>query len=593
MLRALRPDKLVPAISNYVISNIGEDFVKPPPFELPTIYKDSASTVPLIFVLSPGSDPMNALQKFADVKKKVANPVSLGQGQGPKAEQAIRDAQKSGNWVVLQNCHLAVSWMGTLEKICEELSPDPKICHRDFRLWLTSYPSSNFPVAVLQNSVKMTNEAPKGLRSNVGNSYLVDPIANVDEFFNKCTNPKKFRKLIFGLCFFHAVIQERRLYGPLGWNIQYQFNETDLRISVRQLLIFLDDHPEKTPFDALLYLTGECNYGGRVTDKYDRRVLNTLLGDYYCEAILEDGYKFSPSGIYYAPTHGDWQSYRDYASTLPQFPEPEIFGFHANAAITKNLGETTDTLNAILLTQASSAGGSGGNVDETVNKIADSILHDVPKPFNVAAAEEKYPVDYNQSMNTVLTQELTRFNGLIRRIRADLQDMKKAIKGEVLLSLQLEDSLNTILDGKVPAAWLKVSYPSLKPLGGYIKDLIVRLEFFQHWVDTQIPEYFWINKFFFTHGFLTGALQNYARKMSIPIDTMDMDFEVVHDVEDNEKLPAPPEGIHIYGMYLEGCKWDAINRQLGESDPKVLYTTMVMMWFKPAIKENISLQGVY
>lgn len=86
VLRALRPDKLVPAISNYVIHYIGEDFVKPPPFELPTIYKDSASTVPLIFVLSPGSDPMNALMKFSDTKKKEVKPVSLGQGQGPKAE---------------------------------------------------------------------------------------------------------------------------------------------------------------------------------------------------------------------------------------------------------------------------------------------------------------------------------------------------------------------------------------------------------------------------------------------------------------------------------------------------------------------------
>lgn len=101
IIRCLRPDKLVPAISNYVIHYLGVEFVQPPPFELPLIYKDSASVIPLVFVLSPGSDPMNALTKFGDVKKKSIEPVSLGQGQGPKAEKAIADAMKSGNWVVL------------------------------------------------------------------------------------------------------------------------------------------------------------------------------------------------------------------------------------------------------------------------------------------------------------------------------------------------------------------------------------------------------------------------------------------------------------------------------------------------------------
>lgn len=167
MIRALRPDKLVPSITNYVVHYLGQEFIQPPPFELPLIYKDSSSTTPLIFVLSPGSDPMNALSKFAEVKKKNIEPVSLGQGQGEKAEAAIRENQKSGHWVVLQNCHLAVSWMGRLEQLCEELSPDPRVCNRDFRLWLTSYPAATFPVAVLQNGVKMTNEAPKGLRSNL------------------------------------------------------------------------------------------------------------------------------------------------------------------------------------------------------------------------------------------------------------------------------------------------------------------------------------------------------------------------------------------------------------------------------------------
>jgi dynein heavy chain len=345
-------------MSDYVIHYLGEEFTRPPPFELPTIYKDSSSIIPLIFVLSAGSDPMNALIKFADTKKKQVDPVSLGQGQGPKAEAAINEAKQKGQWVVLQNCHLAVSWMGTLEKICEEL--DPKTCHRDFRLWLTSYPAATFPVAVLQNGVKMTNEAPKGLRSNIANSFLVDPISN-KEFFNGTTQPKKFRKLLFALVFFHAVLQERRQFGPLGWNILYGFNETDLRISVKQLAIFLDEYPEKTPFEALRYLTGECNYGGRVTDIHDRRTLMVLMDDFYCEAVFEDGHKFSPSGVYYSPAHGEYESYIEYAKSLPSFPEPEIFGFHQNANITKNLNETDNTLEAILLTQASAGGGGGSD----------------------------------------------------------------------------------------------------------------------------------------------------------------------------------------------------------------------------------------
>lgn len=104
--------------------------------------------------------------------------------------------------------------------------------------------------------------------------------------------------------------------------------------------MFLKDYKE-VPFEALSYLAGECNYGGRVTDDKDRRLLNSLLSIFYSpEVINKPLYSFSPSGLYYTPEDTSYEGILSYIKTLPIVPQPEIFGLNENADITKDTQET-------------------------------------------------------------------------------------------------------------------------------------------------------------------------------------------------------------------------------------------------------------
>ena len=178
---------------------------------------------------------------------------------------------------------------------------------------------------------------------------MVIPIAD-DEFYEISTNEIAFRRLVFGLCFFHAVIQERRLYGPLGWNIPYEFNESDLRISLKQLKLFMEEN-EEVPYKAIQYTAGECNYGGRVTDDKDRRTLMCILRRFYRKEFLEEGHKITPSGLFVAPEDGNRVALVDFIDSLPIVAPPETFGLHDNATLTRDQNDTNALLGSILDTE--------------------------------------------------------------------------------------------------------------------------------------------------------------------------------------------------------------------------------------------------
>lgn len=289
-----------------------------------------------------------------------------GQGQGPIAAEAIEEAIDKGTWVVLQNCHLAPSWMPKLEKIVEDFNPE--IVNPSFRLWLTSMPSEDFPLSILQNGAKITNEPPRGMKANLAQTYQ----AIDGGWFESSSMPFEFKKIMFGLAFFHAIIQERRKFGALGWNIPYSFTNSDLRISSAQLYMTMEEIAQNKskshiPWSQLNYTAGELNYGGRVTDSNDRRTLMTILSNYYCQSILNNDYKFSDeSNLYYAPLEGTLEQYLEYINDLPLIDDPSVFGLHSNANITCAIQETNIILSTILSLQSTDSAVGGMSREDII-----------------------------------------------------------------------------------------------------------------------------------------------------------------------------------------------------------------------------------
>lgn len=210
-----------------------------------------------------------------------------------------------------------------------------------------------------------------------------------DEMLGLTNKPHQFKKLLFGLAFFHALIIERKKFGPLGWNIQYAFNETDFDICRSQLEMYLNQYDE-VPYSVLNMLTANVNYGGRVTDDKDLRTIDVILLTYYQAGIMDDGYKFSNSGLYVSPSYdtidgSPHASYMAYIEQLPINPDPEAFDMHSNANITCAQNETYEMFDTLLALQPRTAAGAGKSREEVIGERAKDIEDGLPGIIDVEA----------------------------------------------------------------------------------------------------------------------------------------------------------------------------------------------------------------
>ncbi|KAI8799348.1 dynein heavy chain and region D6 of dynein motor-domain-containing protein, partial [Cladochytrium replicatum] len=587
IIRSLRSDRVLFCAQTFVVNNLGQKFTEPPILDMADILLDSAPKIPLIFILSPGVDPTLNLQQLAG-KEGMSDKfsyLSLGQGQAPKATRLIQNGIRDGNWVFLANCHLSISWMPSLDKIVENLAGENP--HQNFRLWLSSSPHPSFPISILQSGIKITTEPPIGLKSNMSRLYA----GFTDEDINKTQKTNEFKKLLFNLAFFHSLLLERKKFLTLGWNVVADFNDSDFDVSKNLLEVLLDEYNE-IPWDALKYIIAEANYGGRVTDDWDRRILRSYINATFLdEAMNTSLFKLCTVPNYFIPETFELHGFRDYITTLPGFEKPEVFGQHPNADIASQIKASNNMLDSLLLLQPQTSVGGSSSREEKVSAILADIAKRIPELLDYETTFKALKHDMSP-LNVVLLQEMSRYNMLLSSIQKSVAELEKGIKGLVLMSSELEEIFLYIYEGRVPLLW-KRAYPSLKPLAAWLRDLIQRIEFFSDWSKGVEQQAYWLGAFTFPTGFLTAVLQKTARKNSVPIDLLSWEFSVLQLEDDNHLPPTPKEGVYIRGLYLEGASWDRKNNCLKEPKAMELITSLPPVHFKPVDGKKKTTKGVY
>lgn len=223
-------------------------------------------------------------------------------------------------------------------------------------------------------------------------------------------------------------------------------------------------------------------------------------------------------------------------------------------------------------------------MEDVMDGVASSVQDRMPTPFPLDICEKVFPTLYEQSMNTVVKQECLRYNTLLWIMISSLKDFRKAIKGLIVMTAELESAGNSLFVNVVPDIWTKKGPLSLKPLSAWYLDILARVEFFQAWYDLgKPPPVFWVSGIFFPQAFFTASIQNFARKYKEEIDLLTNRHIVMSHITDPTKeCTEPPEdGVCGYGIFMEGARWDSKTSLVADSRPKELFTDVPTIQFVP------------
>lgn len=294
VVKCLRPDRLVEATARFVKEVFQADLATEAEYSLRTMVTDEISpSTPLALVSILGYDASYRVENLVRDTGSRSTSVAMGSQEGfTLADQAIALAARQGTWVLLKNVHLAPSWLGQLEKKLQTLNP-----HRNFRLFLTMEANPSIPVNILRQSRVIMNEPPPGIKANLLDSLRSITPARLTQ------GPTEKTRLYFLLAWFHAVVQERLRYVPLGWSKTYDFNDSDMASAFDTIDSWLGGSargranidPALIPWEAVRTLVKQAVYGGRVDSEFDQLILDAFVDGLFTPAAYNVDFALVPA----------------------------------------------------------------------------------------------------------------------------------------------------------------------------------------------------------------------------------------------------------------------------------------------------------
>ena len=250
-------------------------------------------------------------------------------------------------------------------------------------------------------------------------------------------------------------------------------------------------------------------------------------------------------------------------------------------------------LNTIISLQPRTVTEGGARPEDMVFKTCVDLEKGVPDLFDIDAIMAAVaPRPDPEPLKVVLYQECDRYNKLLLRMKGTLGALQKGIQGTIVITSELEAIFDALLIGRVPAQWA-FCYPSLKPLGLWVRDLAARVAQLQRWSMGEMPKVFWLSGFTYPTGFLTAVLQTTARRNGLAIDTLEFEFPIIFETEAQIK-ESPKEGVYVQGLFVEGAKWNKDDSCLAEPDPMQLFDFLPLIHFNPIeSRKGAAAKGIY